>query len=381
MVLLVLLICAIYVIYLSAGYFLFDAHYYSYGGVDEDTKYDSLPISETEQFILKEIAVTESTYVKKITALFNYLKWLKKYCASYMNDPVKRIVSYYINTIKINDKMVTLPKQFSNYLSSLKFSTELDTYNVCKWLNSNLKEIMDEYIDYATNYEILDSLINYMNENYPDFKDGITDINKSYNPKQDIISSILIVPIQRFPRYRLLLETLSKELNKQIKANPEKDSICEEVNRTLLLCKECNTNFEQTLASYKPPLQSRLVYVLSKLKFPESIMKYGREAGNDIKALQIVTGTVYPSLTKSYSATFYICNFVVFYITGDDVTPIFSNNNVLNPKKIRIIKPEKNIVSFVNEGSLVSTNKYTMLFINENNCNEFIEYIKIKRAG
>jgi hypothetical protein len=291
--------------------------------------------------------------------------------------------------IEINKSTVIAHKNTVAYLSKLTFSTEADTYKLCKWLEANLKTMVSGYANYGTKTAEFGYILDGLIVKYPDFKNGINEINKKVGlPELPGLpfNSIIIEPIQRYPRYPLLLGSVKESLTKLARVDSTKNGIKTEVESAHTKCSSIIQEFDKTV-NIENPILTELISILAILNFPDSILKYGNDAGKEIKLLLKVKGTVTSLIQLTpIPVTFYICNSVVFYTTGDYTTGsyknlVFSDKNAFDRNKLRITgtNDTEKKVQFINESSLLSKDKYTLLFDNETDFNNFKEKRMIKQ--
>lgn len=152
--------------------------------------------AKKRQFVIKEIITTERTYLCRLRIAINvYAHPLKATRILDNND----IASQF-------DVLEELLKLHSRYDVS---DTDEDTLNIEQLFN-DISKNFQIYSQYLVNYEPAmqrrGSLLT-SNRKYSDFLDRAM---KDPNSQGIDIESLLIMPVQRIPRYRLLLEQLLK---------------------------------------------------------------------------------------------------------------------------------------------------------------------------
>lgn len=356
MILIVLLICTVYVLFLSAKYFLLDDYYdeimYHSGGTlepaaitfEEPSVYASLPTIEKEKNILNEFATTETSYERDMRALMGYIDKIKYHIKDH-NNPIKLYLNI-LDSIKLPGKVIAKHTELVNIIKNMKFNTELDTYQLCKWLIDNFKEIAVGYIRFGQAYTGLSSLYKFMYKKYPDLP-----VNKSD------YDNALIKPVQRLPRYPLLLRELARIGEK----GESDEKISKVVSYTVKYLEYCVGDFNEKLKAAEIPkitdtnsynlhkLYTRnklphpydiiMFNILTSIEFPDAIMKH-----NTMKSPLQVHAIFRCSFIKSdkpVDGFIIICNNVIICVEVVNNTYVFKNKYAIGIKNTKITKESR----------------------------------------
>jgi hypothetical protein len=201
--------------------------------VNDDRK-DLTPGPELDKrrsLIITELQSTENTYISTLEQLVsNYIKPIREYCD--LNK--KAVPQYFLDTV------ITLFNKVEIILSlNVKFRDALSDV-VANWTSTTLiGKILENFFPFLKLYT------DYSNSYDPALK-GIESVSKEpwfaqYAAQRLELESYLITPIQRIPRYSLLLDALWKHTPTTHEDSPD-------LARALALCKNIADHMNSTLA-------------------------------------------------------------------------------------------------------------------------------------
>lgn len=342
-----LLICAIYILYLSLRYFILDEYsdymYHPYGGQDiiyeTEDAYSQLTTNEVEQNILQELIQTEETYVADLKKIHKYLDTIK-YCVTSYDDPLKIYLNI-LDTINIDDSIIKIHTSLVDEFKDADYGTELYTYKICRWIFDNFEKIEQAYVNYGRSYTSLSKLYDIMKK-----KCQGLNINK-LEYMNDIIK-----PIQRLPRYKLLLTELQKKMNKNTIIQSLVNHTIKFIGRYIEMYNDklkhdmpkYYTNLEKdrydkdiSVAHYNPDIQ--LFGILVDMNFPNDIMKY-ITVESPLKVINSYRGKDTSSSGDNYLYIF-LCNSCIICIENASQSGIISK--IISTFKDTAIKQNYNI--------------------------------------
>lgn len=183
--------------------------------------------------ILNEFLLTERSYVESLKIL------IQEYF-----QPTLTILSPEIHQ-KIFSSIQTIYKVNSTFLDILEKSLQKEDF-----LNQTPKSILlavksfKLYASYIQNYNIAFKTINVEKDKNSKFEKFLKTVKTNLN-----LSSYLIMPVQRLPRYKLLCEDLLKSTPDEEKEVVEK--LTEEVKEIVIYCNGKAKEFEESFSSFQ----------------------------------------------------------------------------------------------------------------------------------
>jgi len=156
-----------------------------------------------------EIMSTEKTYVDGLKIISEvYLEPLKKVA----NGPNPCITKAQLSQV-FSDIEVIMNVNISFYEQLQQRLTEYKQDTVISDIFTTMAHFFKSYSRYCNNYEKSQSLLKDLKNNIT-FRDMVTQMDRDPRSMKLGLSSYLILPIQRIPRYRLLLQDLIKHTEK-----------------------------------------------------------------------------------------------------------------------------------------------------------------------
>ncbi|EAS03020.2 RhoGEF domain protein (macronuclear) [Tetrahymena thermophila SB210] len=169
----------------------------------------NLKKAKTRINIIKELVATEKTYTSKLQIIQNTLKSQMMNILNNEQD-IQKIFSNIQQILELNQDFLEYIKVRSDTVYSFY------TFNNKKYpVTLYNQEVFDKYIqvtipyfkiyvDYMQNFEVSMQYLEKLKEGRKDIRDYL----KQFESENDNISSLLILPVQRIPRYELLFKTL-----------------------------------------------------------------------------------------------------------------------------------------------------------------------------
>lgn len=199
-------------------------------------------IDYTREKVCREFLETEVNYVTDMKVLLNvYAKAFKENSKS-----EKPIISAQDATLIFSDVEVIIG---FNDAFLKKLSDEMQHYDRFK---TNIADIVLEmapffktYTRYCNNYDRTMQLVS-KNKLNPDFKTFLANLDKDEKTNKLGLQSYLIKPIQRIPRYRLLLQDLLKHTHKEHKGYKKIEDSIEKIKEVADHLNEAVRAFEST---------------------------------------------------------------------------------------------------------------------------------------
>lgn len=199
-------------------------------------------IDYTREKVCKEFLETEENYVNDMKTLFNvYAKAFKDSSKS-----EKPLISASDASLIFSDVEVIIG---FNDAFLKKLSEEMAQYDRFK---TNIADIVLEmapffktYTRYCNNYDRTLQLVN-KNKLNPEFKQFLLALDKDERTNRLGLQSYLIKPIQRIPRYRLLLQDLLKHTHKEHKGYKKIEDAIEKIKEVADHLNEAVRAFEST---------------------------------------------------------------------------------------------------------------------------------------
>eukprot|EP01135_Chromosphaera_perkinsii_P004814 Nk52_evm45s296 gene=Nk52_evmTU45s296 len=161
-----------------------------------------------KQFIVKELFETEQSYVR---ALKNVDMWyIKPLSVQAGKDSEHKNINITLSDV---DKIFsTAPSILEIHLGLLKqIGTRVEKWNNDEIIGDvfdNMEECKDIYLKYISNFEMACDCLNEAKSN-PAFK-RFLDEKKQFHNMKESLNDLLIAPVQRIPRYELLIQQLIK---------------------------------------------------------------------------------------------------------------------------------------------------------------------------
>ncbi|KAL0481640.1 RacGEF [Acrasis kona] len=259
---------------------------------------------EKRYMILKEFLDTEKQYVSNLhTMIYGFAIPIKT--AKAVTDDVHDIIFKKVNVlIKINGKFLLQISQ----IEQMKQDVE-----DIKAVSSNFITTISEYLpsfklytDYINNYpralQVLQTEVE-KNKKLRAVLDKQRDLMQSMTLRNSDLESFMIVPIQRIPRYQLLLKDL-------LKTYEESESDFEKVKKTVFdigniadYCNEKRREFEQS---------ARMMQIISDLKLEDFISPNRRFLHEEVSTNMTVSRN---EESKSEKCDVYIFNDAVVIVS------------------------------------------------------------------
>eukprot|EP01132_Coremiostelium_polycephalum_P007427 gene7427-9129_t len=176
---------------------------------DRDHYFKTVPVDIRRQRVVEEIVSTEESYVKSLSTVFNSLIVPLQNALESSSKPIlteEEIFSIFGNWERILLSHITLLKEFKSIIEKWNDDSTLGDLFLekCEFLKDN-------YADYINNYDNSYQRIKRLRKGNEDF-DQIINTFEMYQDSNNGLDlySYLIMPIQRIPRYLLLLKELLK---------------------------------------------------------------------------------------------------------------------------------------------------------------------------
>ncbi|KAL4491770.1 hypothetical protein ABPG72_006025 [Tetrahymena utriculariae] len=169
----------------------------------------NLKKAKTRINIIKEIVTTEKSYTSKLSIIQNTLKNQMMNILNNEQD-IQKIFSNIEQILELSQGFLEYMKaradtvQSSYSFNNKKYPVTLYNQEV---FDKNVQKVIPFfkiYIDYLQNFEVSIKFLEKLKEGRKDIRDYI----KQFESEYDSISSLLILPVQRIPRYELLFKTL-----------------------------------------------------------------------------------------------------------------------------------------------------------------------------
>jgi len=201
----------------SKKLFLFDLQSTGSGAIQIDGK-----LARKRKNILEEIVESERVYTKGLIKLHE--------------EFYTPIFDKYLIPTSFEEGMVKNSKEIME-LHSKKFLPALE---ICLKKGAGIPSIFSEfveqfeiYLSYVSDYDHVMNLVESMRDSREKFRNFLWEREKS----QDSFYSYLILPVQRVPRYRLLLESLLKATPSD---SPEHNDVSSALESIKKLCQQIN---------------------------------------------------------------------------------------------------------------------------------------------
>lgn len=163
---------------------------------------------ERRRRIAEEIRDTEATYVTMISKVQEGIidpikKTISQEDSIISPEELKEVFSNLPEILNVHSSLLQkLNQRFSNWNASSSFS------DIFIQLEKSFTEL---YIEYVANFDNVTLLVKYIRKKKPHFKKLIKDFEKEQAKSNALdLASFLILPVQRLPRYVLLLLELEK---------------------------------------------------------------------------------------------------------------------------------------------------------------------------
>ncbi|EGG23445.1 pleckstrin domain-containing protein [Cavenderia fasciculata] len=181
-------------------------------GTSDDALYGGSSIGNSSEFtvngvalthrnkLVREIVATERSYLEHLSSAISlYLEPLKNNRPAVLESEYSSMIFSCIEKIKdLTEQMVTEMLEI----------TETGSENVALPFLSKRDRINDLYIEYGKNHGDALELISKLLEKKPSFVTFIAQVRETQKGNRLDLQSYLITPIQRMPRYKLLLNEL-----------------------------------------------------------------------------------------------------------------------------------------------------------------------------
>ncbi|KAL4444533.1 hypothetical protein ABPG74_016826 [Tetrahymena malaccensis] len=176
----------------------------------QKSKYQkNLKKAKTRINIIKEIVATEKSYTLKLSIIQNTLKSQMMNILNNQEDILK-IFSNIEQILELNRNFLEYIKEradtvYSSYsFNNKKYPVTLYNQQVFDKNIQTKIPFFKIYIDYLQNFDVSMKLLEKLKEGRKD----ISDYLRQFENEHDSVSSLLILPVQRIPRYELLFKTL-----------------------------------------------------------------------------------------------------------------------------------------------------------------------------
>lgn len=347
MVLIVLLISAIYVLFISAEYFLYGDNLYDYqylqGG--EPTKSYDLVDKEISD-IMEEFKGMETSYISVLDTLKNNYSKIKEFTKNYSGDPIKRFIHNHLNSLTLSENSITLHDDLRKMLNKVNLTYAANTFRLADWFKTNFENLVDGYKLYSKNYIAWDTTYNYMIKTYPDFAKTIPS-----NSDNRLFSEYFVAPSKQLQLYEPLFKKL---LNKVNVLHPKYTGLIKILETNLTIIKKALTSYTTEVGTKDN--YSILFHVLAKLQYPKSIMNYDKDKDPELRYK--LGGSISTGL-REFPVEFYICTKMIFYVANQDPT-VFSEKQIIRYDNIKQVKNYGQYqTTFVNK-SIFSSEVYHM---------------------
>ncbi|KAF0975000.1 hypothetical protein FDP41_005753 [Naegleria fowleri] len=212
---------------------------------DEKLSFDKIvsektPLEKKRDHILEEILQTEESYVKGLRELEEaYLKPIRE----------KKLLSKEVFDMIFND-IAIIAGVNENFLSELKklyFGDKLQSFNVAKLL-LHYAHTFKLYTRFIGNYEVAVTTLEEEKKKNNKFKKFLEEIahklgEESTAARDFTIDGHMILPLQRIPRYEMLLQQLKD-------VTPDSDESYSLIENALLLIKEIASGLNTSQLEY-----------------------------------------------------------------------------------------------------------------------------------
>lgn len=174
--------------------------------------------SQKSKMIIQEVIDTERRYVKGLEDLIKVYK-----------APMECIAA--LSTKDIDSIFSTIPSMYSLHKDFLDDLEKEEGRSLAQKFVDYMPQMKNYYIKYGNNFNRALRVVNNLKKTVPEFVEFVQTQSKAHfgASAYDCLGSLLITPIQRLPRYKLLLTELSKQDNYKDPALSEAEKILSEI--------------------------------------------------------------------------------------------------------------------------------------------------------
>eukprot|EP01125_Pyxidicula_operculata_P000174 TRINITY_DN1025_c1_g1_i1.p1 TRINITY_DN1025_c1_g1~~TRINITY_DN1025_c1_g1_i1.p1 ORF type:complete len:1100 (+),score=315.01 TRINITY_DN1025_c1_g1_i1:51-3350(+) len=162
-------------------------------------------VASNRDKVVYELLCTEQSYLYSLNVLSHAFKQPMKHSKKNLNITDEEIASIFCNL----DEIISISTQFFEALL-VRFSTWSSAQKISDVI-LNMIPHLKAYSTYSTGYANALSTCSRLNEKNTEFKTFVDSVGESPICRGLVISSFLILPIQRIPRYILLTNEIIKE--------------------------------------------------------------------------------------------------------------------------------------------------------------------------
>ena len=227
----------------------------------------------------REILSTEKTYNKSLILLKNFQTFIDDLNREELIVPINEFTNLFSNLMQL--------RQLSDlFLDELKKRIE-NWDNEAKVADIFAKngQFLKLYYQYTEDYTENGTNLEKLKDKYPKFKKAVSDFEAKPECQNLKISSYFLNPVQRLPRYKLLLENYLKKLNAEedldyqnaVKALEVVSKAADHVNRTMAQ----SQSFRELME-----LQSRFTHCDSLIQPSRSLLYKGKRRERSQRVLE-----------------------------------------------------------------------------------------------
>ena len=250
----------------------------SYNSISSEDEYEEdspdTEVLDKSYQAAKEILTTERTYNKSLNLLFKFQKFiLKSSVDEYSNElivPKNEFIKIFSNLFSLKSLSDAFCKDFQKRIEGWEESPL-----IADILAKN-GPFLGIYYQYTEEYSENGVNLEKLKDKYPKFKKAVQDFEGKPECGNLKISSFFLNPVQRLPRYKLLLENYLKRLEESdldyanaVKALDVVAKAAARVNDTMAQ----NQNFKDLME-----LQSRFTNISDSLIQPHRSLRYKGKA-------------------------------------------------------------------------------------------------------
>lgn len=349
MILIVLLLCAIYLLFLSAKYFLLHDDFYidgpHRGGGDMADNVMRLygknykPSSLNDKNIIDKIIQLLKIETNNIRHLEDFKKYyytpMHKYMSQHGDNATKRFIFNQIDSLLLaKNRALARHSACLSGLKGLEMKEDTDIYAIFAWFSTNMGDLINEHSNFVRKNVALQNTFNYLMSEVPEFAQEIkNNNNSSIIPFEKILNQIKYMISDYISTLNSLYDMCQSSFPKLVEHLTQEWSI--------IFPKYIEYNYYIT----NMPVQDKLFELLSKLKFPKIIMEYNRD-GDALDVLYILHGTKKPLIGGDIPVIYCICKKIIFYVDMVNNVPVFKSDYILNTKELTIVSQTDDTLVF-----------------------------------